>query len=91
MSAFEGKADMTLRRNPLSRSLLGGKRTWAVALQMSAYDQSGHRVGKGAREQRVRQDIRKTSVRGERVIHIGDNCFAIFAEVVLPYTFTYEN
>src|SRR5215467_10071976 len=38
MSAFGGKADMTLCGNPLLRSLLGVKRTWAVAPHMSAYD-----------------------------------------------------
>src|SRR4029434_4259620 len=38
MSAFGGKADMTKRKYPLSRSLLGAKRTWPVAVQMSAYD-----------------------------------------------------
>jgi len=38
MSAFGGKADMTLRGNPLSRSLLGVKRTCRFALHMSAYD-----------------------------------------------------
>jgi hypothetical protein len=53
--------------------------------------QSGHHVGKVARDQRARQDIKKTSIRGECAIHIGDNCIAIFAEVMLPHTFTYEN
>jgi hypothetical protein len=43
MSAFGGEADMTLRGNPLSRSLLGVKRTWVGAPQMSAFDPSGHR------------------------------------------------
>jgi hypothetical protein len=38
MSAFGGEADMTLRGNPLLRSLLGVKRTWLFALHMSAYD-----------------------------------------------------
>jgi hypothetical protein len=38
MSAFGGNADMTLRGNPLSRSLSGVKRTWVDALQMSAFD-----------------------------------------------------
>jgi hypothetical protein len=38
MSAFGGKADMDCCGNPLSRSLLEVKRTWAVALQMSAFD-----------------------------------------------------
>ena len=38
MSAFEGKADMTVCGNPLSRSLLGVKRTSLVAAQMSAFD-----------------------------------------------------
>jgi hypothetical protein len=38
MSAFGGKADMTFCENPLSRSLLGVKRTWVDALQMSAND-----------------------------------------------------
>jgi hypothetical protein len=38
MSAFGGKADMTLCGNPLLRSLLGVKRTWACALHMSAND-----------------------------------------------------
>src|SRR5262245_16430501 len=35
---FRGKADMTLYGNPLSRSLLGVKRTWLVAAHMSAFD-----------------------------------------------------
>jgi hypothetical protein len=38
MSAFGGKADMTLCGNPLSRSLLGVKRTSPFAVQMSAFD-----------------------------------------------------
>jgi hypothetical protein len=38
MSAFAGKADMKFFGNPLSRSVLGVKRTWACALQMSAFD-----------------------------------------------------
>src|SRR5262245_65712589 len=38
MSAFGGKADMTLCGNPLLRSLLGAKRTCRFALHMSAYD-----------------------------------------------------
>jgi hypothetical protein len=38
MSAFGGKADMTLCGNPLLRSLLGVKRTWLFAARMSAYD-----------------------------------------------------
>jgi hypothetical protein len=38
MSAFGGKADMACCGNPLSRLLLGVKRTWAVALHMSAFD-----------------------------------------------------
>ena len=37
-SAFGGKADMTIGTCPLSRSLLGVKRTWPVAAHMSAYD-----------------------------------------------------
>jgi hypothetical protein len=38
MSAFGGKADMTLCGNPLLRSLLGEKRTSLFAAQMSAND-----------------------------------------------------
>ena len=38
MSAFGGKADMTFRESPLSRSLSEVKRTWAVAPHMSAFD-----------------------------------------------------
>jgi hypothetical protein len=38
MSAFGGKADMTLCGNPLSRSLSGIKRTWLFAPHMSAND-----------------------------------------------------
>jgi hypothetical protein len=38
MSAFGGKADMTLCGNPLSRSLLGVKQTWLFAVRMSAFD-----------------------------------------------------
>jgi hypothetical protein len=38
MSAFGGKADMTLCGNPLLRSLLGVKRTWPFVVQMSAFD-----------------------------------------------------
>src|SRR5262245_5091170 len=38
MSAFRGKADMTLGRCLLSRSLLGVKRTLFVAAHMSASD-----------------------------------------------------
>src|SRR5262245_4600537 len=37
MSAFGGKADMTFCENPLSRSLLGVKRTSLFAPHMSAY------------------------------------------------------
>jgi len=38
MSAFGGKADMAFCGISLSRSLLGVKRTWAGAVQMSAFD-----------------------------------------------------
>jgi hypothetical protein len=38
VSAFGGKADMTVCGNPHSRSLLGVKRTCTVAAQMSAND-----------------------------------------------------
>ena len=38
MSAFGGKADITFCGNPLSRSLLGVKRTWLCAPHMSAFD-----------------------------------------------------
>ena len=38
MSAFGGEADMTGCRSPLSRSLLGVKRTCLVALHESAFD-----------------------------------------------------
>ena len=38
MSAFGGKADITIAACPLLRSLLGVKRTWPIAVQMSAYD-----------------------------------------------------
>jgi hypothetical protein len=38
MSAFGGKADMTICACLLSWSLLAVKRTWPIALQMSAYD-----------------------------------------------------
>jgi hypothetical protein len=38
MSAFGGKADMTVCGNPLLRSLLGVKRTWVGAPHMSAFD-----------------------------------------------------
>src|SRR5262245_9336045 len=37
-SDFGGKADMTVCGSPLSRSLLGVKRTWLCATHMSAYD-----------------------------------------------------
>src|SRR5262245_4789657 len=45
MSAFRGKADMTVYRSPLSRSLLGVKRTWLVAAHMSAFDPKRTWVG----------------------------------------------
>src|SRR5215813_15053760 len=38
MSAIGGKADLTVCRCPLSRSLLGVKRTCPFALHMSAFD-----------------------------------------------------
>ena len=38
MSAIGGKADMTFCENPLSRSLLGVKRTCPFPLHMSASD-----------------------------------------------------
>ena len=38
MSAFGGKADMNFFGNPLSRSLLGVKRTLLIAVRMSAFD-----------------------------------------------------
>src|SRR5262245_8523874 len=38
MSAFGGKADMAICACLLLRSLLGAKRTWPVALHMSAFD-----------------------------------------------------
>jgi GAF domain-containing protein len=45
MSAFGGKADMTIGTRPLSWSLLGVKRTWPVAAHMSAYDPKRTLVG----------------------------------------------
>ena len=38
MSALGGKADTAFRESPLSRSLLGARRTSLVALHMSASD-----------------------------------------------------
>jgi hypothetical protein len=38
LSAFGGNADITVCGNPLSRSLLGAKRTCPFALHMSAFD-----------------------------------------------------
>src|SRR5262245_12903625 len=38
MSAFGGKADMACRGSPLSRLLLGVKRTSLIAAHMSGYD-----------------------------------------------------
>src|SRR5262252_10774305 len=38
MSALRGKAEMTVCGSPLSRSLLGAKRTCPFALHMSAFD-----------------------------------------------------
>jgi hypothetical protein len=38
MSAFGGKADMTFCESPLSRSLLGLKRTSLIAAHMSGSD-----------------------------------------------------
>src|SRR5262245_55553413 len=38
MSAFEGKADMAFRESPLSRSLLGVRRTCRFAAQLAAFD-----------------------------------------------------
>src|SRR5215510_13346975 len=38
MSAFGSKADMAYSGKSLLRSLLGVKRTWPVAMQMSAFD-----------------------------------------------------
>ena len=38
MSAFGGKADMTVCACPLSRSLLGVKQTYRLAPHMSAFD-----------------------------------------------------
>ena len=38
MSAFGGEADMTFAACLLLRSVLGAKRTWLVAAQMSAND-----------------------------------------------------
>src|SRR6476661_6402142 len=38
MSAFRSKTDITIAACPLLRSLLGVKRTWPVALHMSAND-----------------------------------------------------
>src|SRR5262249_16145166 len=43
MSAFGGKADMTVCRSPLSRSRLGAKRTCLFALHMSAFDTKSSR------------------------------------------------
>src|SRR6476646_2167933 len=42
MSAIGGKADMTLCGNPLSRSLLGVKRTWLLQRICLLLTQSGH-------------------------------------------------
>jgi hypothetical protein len=48
MSAFGGKADMTFSGGPLSRSLLGAKRTLPVALHMSGYDPKRTLLGRSA-------------------------------------------
>src|SRR5262249_9301690 len=60
MSAFGGKADMTVCRCPLSRSLSGVKRTSLFAPHMSAFDpkrtsgdQAGKRWGLDARHRRI--------------------------------------
>src|SRR5262249_37613001 len=54
MYAFGGKADTAVCGSPLSRSLLGVKRTWAGALHMSAFEPKrtfGRTVrGRGERE-----------------------------------------
>src|SRR5262249_59501072 len=45
MSAFGGKADMTVCGSPLSRSLLGVKQTSLFATHMSAFDPKRTSVG----------------------------------------------
>src|SRR5262249_8656910 len=50
MSALRGKADMTVCGSPLSRSLLGVKRTCLCALHMSAYDPKRTRTLKNCTE-----------------------------------------
>jgi len=47
MSAFGGKADMTLCGNPLLQSLLGVKRTSLFAAHMSAFDPGHGLAGQG--------------------------------------------
>jgi hypothetical protein len=63
MSAFGDKADMAFCGISLSRLLLGVKRTWVGALQVSAFDQSGHRL------------VHRTSTRsghgGQNLFHFG--------------------
>jgi hypothetical protein len=55
--------------------------------------QSGHRIrksrvnGLNCKTERLAPAHRV----GECAIQIGESCFAIFAEVMLPYTFTYGN
>src|SRR5262249_30057114 len=49
MSAFGGKADMTICRCLLSRSLLGVKRTCVAALHESAFDPKRTSFGSAAR------------------------------------------
>ena len=60
-----------------------------IAKAFAPAEQERIRFGNVARGQRVSQE--NTSIRGECVIHVGDNCFAIFVEVMLPYTATHEN
>src|SRR5262245_49118911 len=48
-STHGGKADMTVCRSPLSRSLMGVKRTWRCAPHMSAFDPKRTYIERDAR------------------------------------------
>jgi len=69
MSAFSGKADMAVCGSPLSRSLLGAKRTSHFAAHMSAYDPKRTSVSKGLEREAPpkRGDVEKIYLRTFRL------------------------
>src|SRR5262245_55195797 len=84
MSAFRGKADMTIWASLFLRSLLGVKRTWVGALHMSAFDP----------ERTSKKNASNAAFGGEGTfVHASRQCpvFAVVKEWIMKVVFKDEH